>query len=74
MLAERTDEHLQYFEEGKEADFFDSTEEMQDKIRYYLAHDAEREKIAKAGHERCIKSGHGNDNRMRQCLAWAFED
>ena len=42
MLAERTDEHLQLFEEGKEAEFFDSQEELLSKIQSYLKNDNKR--------------------------------
>jgi spore maturation protein CgeB len=68
MLGERSSEHLELFEEGKEAEFFDTTEELIDKTKYYLAHDAIRRKIAQAGRERCLKSGYSNHDRMRSVL------
>lgn len=68
LMAERTADHLSYFEEGKEAEFFSSPEELVDKARYYLAHEDEREAIARAGHERCITSGYTQQDRMREIL------
>jgi len=68
MLAERTDEHLQLFEEGKEADFFSTKEELLQKIKYYLTHVEERERIAKAGRQRCLKSGYSNYERLKKML------
>lgn len=69
MLAERTSEHLDLFEEGREAEFFSSDEEMIDKARYYLAHPEQRRRIAVAGRERCIRSGYSNQDRMRFMLS-----
>lgn len=68
MLAERTDEHMALFEEGKEAEFFDSDEELLDKVKYYLVHADERKRIARAGRERCLKSGYSNTNRLKEAI------
>jgi spore maturation protein CgeB len=68
MLAERTDEHRDLFEEGKEAEYFESDEELADKIRYYLANPDERLKIARAGRERCLRSGYSYQERIRTAL------
>ncbi|WP_187299249.1 CgeB family protein [Nitrospira moscoviensis] len=70
MLGERTARHMEFFQEGREAEFFASNEELLAKIQYYLAHDEEREKIAQAGRERCIRSGYS----MRVQLAKMMEE
>ncbi|MFC2070203.1 glycosyltransferase [Chloroflexota bacterium] len=43
-----------YFEIGKEIVCFNDTEEMIDKINYYLSHDEERRAIARAGWTRAV--------------------
>ena len=73
MLAERTDEHLALFEEGIEAEYFDSNEELLDKVRYYLSHEDERKRIAAAGRERCVRSGYSNEDRLSKMLETAMK-
>jgi spore maturation protein CgeB len=68
MLAERTDEHLRLFEEGKEAAYFGSNEELLEKARYYLNHEDKRSAIASAGRQRCLDSGYSHHERLRYML------
>ena len=68
MLGERTAEHMAHFKDGAEAVFFEGVDEMIAKVRYYLAHEEERHRIALAGRERCVRSGYSYDERMAEIL------
>lgn len=58
LLAERTNRHMELFEEGIEADFFSSNEELLKKITEYLASPERLRYIGLAGRDRCISSGY----------------
>lgn len=49
MIAERTKQHLLIFNEGVEAEFFSSNEELLLKIQYYLANPSKAKIVAKNG-------------------------
>ena len=49
LLTDHCDEIAELFTVGKELETFRSSSELADKVRYYLAHDTERELIAKTG-------------------------
>lgn len=72
LLAERTDEHRRLFKEGVEAEFFDGDDELLDKVRFYLAHEEARARIAAAGRRRCVEDGYSNDHRLTSVLAYAL--
>jgi spore maturation protein CgeB len=69
MLHERNDEVLRYYEEGREIECFSTVEELADKVTFYLAHDDERQAIARAGYARCVPA-YSVDERMRAIIAW----
>lgn len=71
LLAERTIEHQAFFAEGREAEFFDSCEELVDKARFYSGHDSARQAIAAAGYRRCVDGNYAYVHRMRAALAQA---
>jgi spore maturation protein CgeB len=68
LLADRTAEHQAFFEEGKEAEFFESQEEMVDKVAFYTANEAARSTIAAAGYRRCIDSRYSYLHRMSAAI------
>jgi spore maturation protein CgeB len=62
--------HERIFEPGKEAVFYDSTEDAIEKIKYYLQHDNEREKIARAGFAR-VHRDYDGETHLKKFLDWA---
>ncbi len=68
MVAERTDEHKSLFKEDKEVVYFNTKEELLEKVRYYLKNEEARKKIAKAGYERSKKSKYSYDDMVDKIL------
>jgi len=68
LLADRTDEHQEFFEEGKEAEFFASCEELLDKVRFYCNNESARMGVADRGYKRCIESQYAYVHRLRNAL------
>jgi len=68
LLAERTEEHQELFQEGREAEFFADLEELRDKISYYLRNESLRARIATQGRERCTQGGYDNVARLEQVM------
>lgn len=66
-MVEYLEELEEFFDIGREIVCYDGPQDLADKIRYYLAHDEEREKIRRAGHERCLR-----DHSWQKRLTTAF--
>jgi spore maturation protein CgeB len=65
MLHERNAEVIKYFEEGHEAEFFITPEELAEKVGHYLSADQERHAIAQNGLRRSLRDDYSIDNRMK---------
>jgi spore maturation protein CgeB len=74
MLAERTPEHQRLFQEGVEAEFFDSPEELLAKIQFYLDNEDKRRAMAAAGRQRCLDGGYSNPERLAAVLRRLFPE
>jgi hypothetical protein len=68
LLAERTEDHLALYAEGREAEFFADRDELIDKLRFYAVNRDAREQIARAGRERYLRSGYTRRARFREML------
>ena len=68
LLAERTPAHRSLFIENSEAVYFDSNEELVDKVDYYLKHESERQRVAKAGYQKVMKSGYTWKDLMEKVI------
>lgn len=68
MLHERTDEAQAHFREDEECSMFSGADELVAKIRYFLAHDEDRRRIAAAGRQRCLSSGYSTVDRARTVI------
>lgn len=68
VLSTRTEEAKKFFEEDKEAVYFESPEELKEKIDFYLKNDKLREKIREAGYQRLINSNYSYLDRAKRIL------
>lgn len=72
-LTNYCEETAELFEEDKEIVMFRSPEELLEKVDYYLSHDEERERIAKAGQEKVLKC-YTYRQMAQRILDWIGED
>lgn len=68
-MVEYMEELGEFFDIGKEIVCYSGPEDLAEKIKYYLAHDDEREAIRKAGYERCRR-----DHTWQKRFAAAFRE
>lgn len=68
MLAPRTADLTEMFEEGVEAAFFEDEDELVEVARSYLADDSLRAVVACAGRRRVLRDGHDITSRARSFL------
>jgi spore maturation protein CgeB len=69
MLAERTDDLMQFFKEDEEACFFSSPEELVRKAQWLINNPDIRERIAQAGLRRVWADGHDVVSRAKYFLS-----
>lgn len=67
-MVEYMEELEEFYEIGREVVCYTDKEDLADKIKYYLSHDAEREAVRRAGRERCLR-----DHTWHKRFRTAFE-
>ncbi|MFH1039285.1 MAG: glycosyltransferase, partial [PVC group bacterium] len=69
VISQRSEELAQFYTEGNEIAAFDTIEELQDKSAYYLRHEEERIRIARAGYQRTKAEKYTIRDRLGTLLA-----
>ncbi|TGX98314.1 hypothetical protein E5357_09525 [Hominisplanchenecus murintestinalis] len=68
LVSNFQSDFLDYFIPGEDFVYYESKEDLQQKIDYYLNHEEERRAIAKRGHDK-IAAGHTYRHRIREMLS-----
>lgn len=69
VLTNYCEETADIFEEDKEIVMFKSPEELFDKVEYYLRHEEERERIARAGYHK-VTTCYTYEKKLQKLLEW----
>mgnify|MGYP001474383358 CR=1 FL=1 len=69
MVAERTDEHDQHFQNGVEYLGFSDDAELVASVKGLLQDQAGRLALGQAGRQRCLRSGYSTADRAAQMMA-----
>ena len=67
LLTNYQEDFLNFFVPNEEFVYYEDADDMVEKVKYYLSHDAERERIAAAGHTK-IREEHTFQKRWGQIL------
>jgi len=68
LLAERTPVMQELYQEGVEAEYFETPEEFVEKACYYTKRPSARKRVAAAGYRRATQSGYDLSSRLKQWL------
>jgi len=74
LVAERSREHRELFDEGREARFFGDNDELITTVHELLGSPEQRRALALAGRERCLSAGYDHDSVLARCLASTLPD
>ena len=67
LLSNFQSDFLEYFVPGEDFVYFESREDLIQKVDYYLDHEAERQAIARSGHDK-VAAAHTYRHRVREML------
>lgn len=73
LMSNYQPELAEYFVDGQELVLFDSAQDMQWKLDYYLKHEEERRQIAKCGYEK-VKRNFSYDILLKKIVRLALEE
>ena len=68
MLAPGTEDILTMYNEDEEIVCYRNDDELLEKLKYYLTHQEERERIGEAGYRRLMRDGHEASDRVWQII------
>ena len=68
MIAQRTNEMLEFYKEDIECIYFDNVEELIKKVSYYIRHESKRREISLNGYNRAIYSEYDVVSRASHIL------
>ena len=68
LLSNFQSDFLDLFVPGEDFVYYESKEDMLDKIGYYLSHEDQRQAIAKNGHDK-VAAAHTYRHRVREMLS-----
>lgn len=68
LLGDRTEEQMLFFEDGKEALFYDCKEELASHISFISNNPASVRRMKGAAHQRAMRSGYSYTDRSRQLM------
>ena len=68
MIAPKNKDMEMLFKENVEIVYYETKDELLEKVKYYLAHDEERKRIAENCYQRIKNAGHSAEDRARQII------